>query len=40
VHHILPRHEGGTDNAENLITWCDDCHIQLDTHRAKLVSKK
>lgn len=39
VHHILPRHEGGADNPENLITWCDDCHIQLDAHRAKFASK-
>jgi group II intron reverse transcriptase/maturase len=39
VHHILARHEGGTDDPENLITWCDECHIQLDVHRARFVKQ-
>lgn len=26
IHHIIPRAEGGTDNAENLILVCGSCH--------------
>lgn len=26
VHHIIPRSEGGEENAENLVTLCIDCH--------------
>lgn len=26
IHHAVPRGEGGTDSAHNLITLCADCH--------------
>lgn len=26
VHHIIPRSKGGTNHAENLITFCRKCH--------------
>jgi len=26
VHHIIPRSAGGTDNLDNLITLCRECH--------------
>jgi 5-methylcytosine-specific restriction endonuclease McrA len=26
VHHIIPKEHGGTDDEENLITLCRDCH--------------
>ncbi len=26
IHHILPRHSGGTDDIDNLMTLCDACH--------------
>ena len=26
VHHIVPRAKGGSDNPDNLITWCKKCH--------------
>ena len=35
VHHIKPRHKSGTDSPENLITLCEDCHIQFDDYRAQ-----
>ncbi|MGD9099865.1 MAG: reverse transcriptase domain-containing protein [Anaerolineae bacterium] len=35
IHHIKPRREGGTDSLENLITWCEDCHVQRDAYRAQ-----
>jgi group II intron reverse transcriptase/maturase len=34
AHHILARHQGGTDDPLNLITLCDNCHIKSDTYRA------
>lgn len=30
VHHIIPRQEGGGDNAENKITLCLDCHNRIE----------
>jgi RNA-directed DNA polymerase len=27
VHHIKPRHNGGTDTLDNLITLCEKCHV-------------
>lgn len=35
VHHIIPKHGGGTDTPENLITLCSACHREL--HRTKAV---
>jgi RNA-directed DNA polymerase len=35
VHHLTARHKGGTDDPANLITWCENCHIQGDGYRAK-----
>jgi RNA-directed DNA polymerase len=35
VHHIKSRRQGGKDVPENLITWCENCHIQHDAYRAK-----
>lgn len=35
AHHIKARHQGGTDNPENLITLCEACHIQSDDYRAQ-----
>jgi len=32
VHHIVPRHRGGTDDLENLVTLCHHCHCEA--HRA------
>ena len=29
VHHKLPIAEGGTDDLDNLVTLCRDCHIAL-----------
>lgn len=29
AHHIIPRSQGGSDDLENLITLCTDCHISL-----------
>lgn len=26
LHHVIPRGQGGKDNAHNLITLCADCH--------------
>jgi len=34
AHHILARHQGGTDDPVNLITLCDNCHIKSDRYRA------
>lgn len=28
VHHILPKSQGGTDAANNLVTLCHKCHKQ------------
>lgn len=35
VHHIIPKHDGGTDTPENLITLCSACHREI--HRTKAV---
>lgn len=38
VHHIIPRSQGGTDNENNLITLCEDCHEAV--HNGKIVLTK
>jgi RNA-directed DNA polymerase len=35
VHHLKPRHKGGTNSPENLITLCENCHVQIDVYRAQ-----
>lgn len=37
VHHILPRSQGGSDDAENLVTLCHTCHTKL--HAGKIHPK-
>jgi RNA-directed DNA polymerase len=39
VHHLTARHKGGTDDPANLITWCENCHIQGDGYRAKFAQQ-
>ncbi len=34
VHHIIPRHDGGADTAENLITLCSQCHREVHQTKA------
>ena len=34
VHHLQARHKGGTDDLANLITLCENCHIQNGKYRA------
>ena len=36
VHHIIFRSNGGSDDADNLITLCHDCHKKLHEGKAKL----
>ena len=38
VHHIIPREEGGTDDLDNLIYVCPNCHriLHLDKSRYTL----
>ena len=38
VHHIKFRRNGGTDDEENLITLCEDCHKKV--HRGEIVLEK
>ena len=38
VHHIIYRSQGGTDDENNLITLCEDCH--KDIHDGKIVLTK
>lgn len=38
VHHIIYRSQGGTDDENNLITLCEDCHDKL--HKGKLTLDK
>ncbi len=35
VHHLIPRHEGGQDTLDNLMTLCEDCHISTPTFGRK-----
>ncbi len=39
VHHLTARHKGDTDDPANLITWCENCHIQGDGYRAKFAQQ-
>lgn len=38
VHHIIFRSQGGTDDENNLITLCEDCHSEI--HSGKIVLTK
>ena len=38
VHHIIYRSQGGTDDENNLITLCEDCHSKI--HDGKLIIDK
>ena len=38
VHHIIYRSQGGTDDEDNLITLCEDCHEKI--HNGELVLNK
>ena len=38
VHHIVQRKDGGTDNRDNLVTLCHDCHAAL--HRGEFTLSK
>jgi len=40
VHHIKPRAEGGTDDDDNLITYCRDCHKPETAKLMKKVGKR
>jgi hypothetical protein len=33
VHHIVPRHEGGSDDASNAIPLCPNCHSEVHEDR-------
>lgn len=35
VHHICPRHAGGSDNPLNLITLCEECHKKVHANDHK-----
>ena len=37
VHHIIPASEGGSDDLENLITLCTDCHSDKHPHQSGLI---
>ena len=39
VHHIIFRSKGGSDEPENLITLCDDCHTDLHAGKISPVLK-
>lgn len=34
AHHIVPRHEGGSNHRDNLLTLCRNCHIELHKEMA------
>lgn len=38
AHHIIPRHEGGPDDLENMATLCSDCHSEV--HRGIVYEDK
>ena len=38
VHHIIPRHQDGSDSMENLVTLCNDCHKKI--HQGELKFNK
>lgn len=40
VHHKLPIAEGGTDDLDNLVTLCRDCHIALHRTNNKLALER
>lgn len=40
VHHIIYRRNGGSDEAENLITLCHTCHTKLHADNSRKLDKK
>lgn len=34
VHHLVPRSQGGDDDAQNLITLCARCHGDVHLHKS------
>jgi predicted HNH restriction endonuclease len=34
VHHIIPRHRGGSDHPLNLVTLCSTCHKMIHRNRS------
>ncbi len=34
IHHIIPKEEGGTDDIDNAITLCPNCHDEVHKHYA------
>ena len=40
VHHILPREEGGTDEASNLMTLCHKHHPMLEAMRRAILKRR
>jgi len=39
IHHIIPYHEGGTNDLENLITVCMSCHFTIEPRGHKRLDK-
>ena len=35
-HHIVPRHEGGSDTPENIVGLCNECHSKVHTNKTLL----
>lgn len=35
-HHLVPRHEGGSDTPENIVGLCENCHSNLHKRKVKL----
>lgn len=40
IHHIIPKKHGGTDENENLIVICPNCHRKVHTHKLELDGTK
>lgn len=40
VHHITPLSEGGSDDDDNLIVLCEDCHISIHNRKNEHYIKK
>ena len=37
VHHVVPRRFGGSDDLENLVTVCKDCHGRLEACTRRVI---